>query len=101
MSSAPTSFARLRCRLTAAAENIVRGGHPWIFDNSIREQNREGEAGELVVIYDRKDRFLAVGLFDPASPLRIRVLHVGKPVQIDESWWRAQCDAALARRIAI
>lgn len=93
--------ARLRCRLTATAEAIVRGGHPWIFDNSIREQNREGDAGELAVIYDRNDRFLAVGLFDPESPLRIRVLHVGKPVQIDDAWWRARFDATLAKRAGI
>jgi len=56
----------------AAAEARVRGGHPWIFADSIREQNREGEAGELAVIYDRNDTFLAVGLFDPDSPIRVR-----------------------------
>jgi len=100
MSSNPIAN-RLRCRLTATAETIVRGGHPWIFDNSIREQNRDGEVGELAVVYDRNDRFLAVGLFDPDSPLRIRVLHVGKPVQIDEAWWRAQLDTALAKRAGI
>src|ERR1041384_5018996 len=88
----------LRCRLTAAAENAGRGGHPWIFAESIREQNRDGEAGELAVIYDRNNRFLAVGLFDPASALRIRVLHHGKPVQIDPAWWRARVEAALAKR---
>src|SRR5438105_3433817 len=39
--------ARLRLRVTAAAEKAVRGGHPWVFDASIREQNRPGELGEL------------------------------------------------------
>ena len=90
--------AQLRCRLTAAAETIVRGGHPWVFASSIRELNRAGAAGELAVLYDRKDRFLAIGLFDPESPLRIRVLHTGKPVRIDEAWWRARLDRAVAQR---
>ena len=65
---------------------------------SVRDQNRAGEPGELAVVYGRKDRFLAVGLFEPESPLRMRVLHVGSPVQINPSWWRARLDAAIARR---
>ncbi len=89
---------RLRVRLTAAAETIVRGGHPWVFAGSIRELNRAGVAGELAVIYDRKDRFLALGLFDPESPLRIRVLHAGQPVQITDDWWRSRLEATLAKR---
>jgi 23S rRNA (cytosine1962-C5)-methyltransferase len=50
------------------------------------------------VVYDRKDRFLAVGLFDPASPLRLRVLHAGKPEPIDRVWWSARLRAVLERR---
>lgn len=89
---------RLRLRLTAAAESIVRGGHPWVFADSVREQNRTGVAGELAVIYDRNDRFLAVGLFDPDSPIRTRILHAGKPQVIDAAWWAARLDAAVCRR---
>jgi 23S rRNA (cytosine1962-C5)-methyltransferase len=98
MKSSQPAPARLRCRLTAAAETIVRGGHPWVFAGSIRELNRDGAAGELAVIYDRNDRFLAIGLFDPDSPLRIRILHQGKPAQIDDGWWRTRLENVLARR---
>ena len=90
--------ARLRLRLTAVAESIVRGGHPWVFADSVREQNRAGVAGELAVIYDRNDKFLGVGLFDPDSPIRVRVLHAGKPQTIDAAWWVARLDAAVRRR---
>ena len=75
--------SRLRLRVTAAAESMVRGGHPWVFSNSVRDQNRDGETGELAVIFDRQDKFLAIGLFDPESPIRVRILHVGKPCVID------------------
>ncbi len=77
---------------------MIRTGHPWLFADSIREQNREGETGELAVIYDRKDKFLAMGLFDPDSPLRVRVLHAGKPLTIDRDWWQTRLEQALARR---
>ena len=74
-----TAATRLRLRITAAAETIVRSGHPWLFADSIHEANRDGQLGELAVIYDRKDKFLAIGLFDPDSPIRVRILHAGKP----------------------
>ena len=90
--------SRLRLRITAAAESEIRSGHPWLFAESIREQNRDGETGELAVIYDRKNRFLALGLFDPESPLRVRVLHQGKPQTIDRRWWERRLEQALARR---
>ena len=76
----------------------MRGGHPWVFADSVREQNRDGAAGELAVIYDRADKFLAVGLFDPDSPLRVRVLHTGKPATVDAVWWAARLDATVRRR---
>jgi len=98
MSGEATSNSRLRLRVTAAAEAALRGGHPWLFAESIREQNRDGAEGELAVVYDRKDRFLAIGLFDPNSPIRVRALHVGKPVTLDHEWWRARLRAASERR---
>ena len=90
--------ARLRLRVTATAESILRSGHPWLYADSIREQNHAGELGDLAVVYDRRDRFLAVGLFDPDSPLRVRVLHHGKPQSIDLAWWEANLRQAVARR---
>ena len=76
----------------------MRSGHPWLFANSVREQNRPGEIGELALIFDRTDKFLGVGLFDPASPIRVRLLHVGKPVKIDLGWWKQCALAAFEKR---
>jgi 23S rRNA (cytosine1962-C5)-methyltransferase len=90
--------ARLRLRVTAAAESILRAGHPWLFAESVKEQNRAGVSGELAVIYDRKDRFLALGLFDPDSPIRVRILIAGKPQTIDRAWWRERLQLALDQR---
>jgi 23S rRNA (cytosine1962-C5)-methyltransferase len=92
------SPARLRLRVTAAAESQLRAGHPWLFSDSIREQNRDGTPGELAVVFDRKDKFLAVGLFDPDSPIRVRILHAGKPQTLDVDWWSARLTQAIERR---
>jgi 23S rRNA (cytosine1962-C5)-methyltransferase len=93
-----TAATRLRLRITATAETIVRSGHPWLFSDSIHAANRAGQNGELAVIFDRKDKFLAVGLFDPDSPIRVRILHVGKPQTLDAAWWQARLAQTLARR---
>ena len=85
-------------RVTATAESILRSGHPWLFADSIREQNREGQLGELAVVYDRQNRFLAIGLFDPQSPIRVRILHAGKATTINAAWWKARLEQAISRR---
>jgi 23S rRNA (cytosine1962-C5)-methyltransferase len=88
----------LRLRITSTAEWKVRSGHPWIFADSIKSQSRNGAMGELAVIYDKWDNFLAIGLFDPYSPLRVRVLHTGKPQTVDDAWWRERFTNALKLR---
>jgi 23S rRNA (cytosine1962-C5)-methyltransferase len=98
VSGDPTTPARLRLRVTAAAEASLRSGHPWLFAESIREQNRPGQLSDLAVVYDRRDRFLAAGLYDPHSPIRVRVLFRGKPEKVDPGWWAARLDSALERR---
>ncbi len=99
-SSKPSKPAspRLRLRVSPAAESILRSGHPWLFADSLRKQNRAGELGELAVIYDRKDEFLAVGLFDPDSPIRVRILHAGKPQTLNHDWWQARLNRAFDLR---
>jgi 23S rRNA (cytosine1962-C5)-methyltransferase len=94
----PSPKPSLRLRLKAAAETIVRGGHPWVFAASVRAQNRAGQAGELAVIFDRKDQFLAVGLYDPDSPIRVRILHTGQPRAIGPAFWERRAAEALGRR---
>jgi 23S rRNA (cytosine1962-C5)-methyltransferase len=100
-SAAKQTATRLRLRLTNTAETIVRSGHPWLFADSIREQNRAGQLGELAVIYDRNDKFLAVGLFDSDSPIRVRIVHAGKPQTIDSAWWKAHLEKSLERRVKL
>lgn len=89
---------RVAVRITKDALRQIRGGHPWVFDGSVTSVSHDGLPGDLAVIFDDDRRFAAVGLYDPSSPLRVRVLHTGKPVQIDDSWWQASFDRTVGRR---
>jgi 23S rRNA (cytosine1962-C5)-methyltransferase len=85
-------------RVTPDALRQVRGGHPWVFDRSITSASHDAPAGALAVVFDDRRRFAAIGLWDPASPLRVRVLHAGDPVPVDEGFWAARLDQAMQRR---
>ena len=54
---------RIPLRVLPQAERALREGHPWLYDSSIVEPV-EGSVGDLAVVFDRKRRFLAIGLFD-------------------------------------
>ena len=88
----------VRIRLRPAAEKAVRAGHPWVFADSIKSEHRTGDIGDLAIVYDRNDRFLAAGLYDPESPISVRIVHAGKPTTIDQEFWQARLDAAFAKR---
>ena len=92
------SDQRIALRVTPAAERALRKGHPWVFDQSITQQRREGSPGELAVIFDSRRQFLAVGLYDPLSPMRVRILQHHKPAAIDAEWFRAKLAAAVRLR---
>ena len=90
--------SRLRLTLYPRAESAIRSNHPWVYAESIKTQNRDGETGELAVIYDKRDRFMAVGMYEAESPIRLRILHVGKPMTIDRDWWLEKARACLTKR---
>ncbi len=88
---------RLAVRVTKDAERHIRAGHPWVFDRSI-ESAKSGAAGDLAVIFDHNRKFLAIGLYDPSSPLAVRILHVGAPQTIDADWLTSTVARAAERR---
>lgn len=94
----PISEKRIALHITRAAERAIRRGHPWLFENAIVKESHPGKAGDLAVIFDKKRRFLAIGLYDPDSMIRVRVLRALKPAAIDRAFFTKKLDAAHQRR---
>ncbi len=90
--------SRLKVRVTPAAEQAVRHGHPWVYGDKLRQQNRPAGTGEIAVLYDRADRFLALGFYDLDSAIRLRIIHQGRPVTLDAGWWRGKLEETLRKR---
>jgi 23S rRNA (cytosine1962-C5)-methyltransferase len=85
-------------RIVPAAERALRAGHPWLFASSIRQVSGEPRPGDPAAIFDRKNRFLAAGIWDPEGPIRVRVLASGTPERIGNTLFAARFEAAEARR---
>jgi 23S rRNA (cytosine1962-C5)-methyltransferase len=81
---------RIALRINAPAERALRQGHPWIFDQAITEQSHEGAPGDLAVIFDNKRQFMAVGLYDPTSFIRVRILQSRQPATINADWFQSK-----------
>lgn len=97
----PPSQRRLALRVTPEAQRALRQGHPWLFDRAIVSQSAAGQPGDLAVVFDDRRRFLAIGLYDPASPIRVRILQHGAPAAIAAGFFAGRLAAAAGRRAAL
>lgn len=89
---------RIALHITRDAERQIRGGHPWLHANSITKQSHEGKTGDLAVVFDQKRKFLAIGLYDPDSEIRCRVLQHHTPATINGEFFEAQFANAVQKR---
>ena len=95
------SDRRIALRVTPAAERALRHGHPWVFANALTRQSQEGQPGDLAVVFDRQRKFIAIGLYDPTSIIRVRILQHHKPVTIDQQWLAEKISVAAKMRAGL
>jgi 23S rRNA (cytosine1962-C5)-methyltransferase len=97
----PPTGKRIAVRVTPAAENAIRRGHPWLFADAITRQSQKGQPGDLAVIFDRNNKFIAIGLYDPTSSIRVRILQHHQQVLIDQQWFAQKLSDAIQIRAKI
>jgi 23S rRNA (cytosine1962-C5)-methyltransferase len=87
----------LQIYLKQGREAPVRRGHPWIFSGAI--ERTQGDAGSVGVadVFDSKKFWIARGLYNPASQIRVRVL-TSKDEPIDGDFFRRRIRRAIALR---
>ncbi len=89
----------LAVKLTVMGERHVRSDHPWIFSESIEKINKEGNAGDIAIIFSHtKNKPLGVGLYDPDSPIRIKMLHHGSGANLNTEFFTEKIARAFALR---
>ncbi len=71
--------------------------HPWVFAGSIARVEGPAAAGDEVTLVSHEGQFIARGLFNPNSAIRVR-LYRWDDAPLDEEFWRKQIDAAVTLR---
>lgn len=89
---------RIKIKISKSLQSKIRKGFPWVHYYQLNNRKISGKAGDLGVIYDSDNRFLAVGLFDPFSDIRLRILQTRNPREIDETFFRERLQQALELR---
>ncbi len=89
-------------KLTTVGERSVRSGHPWIFTDSIEKINKEGVSGDIAIIFSHsKNKAIGVGLYDPDSPIRIKMLHHDGGAKLDTDFFSNKIKKAFAIRVPL
>jgi len=105
-SSEPASDTRETAPGFGAALAVLRprksgpfyGRHPWVFDTAVERVEGEAADGDVVELVTDKRKFIARGIINSQSRLRVR-LYTWEPGQaLDESFWRARLQQAIAFR---
>jgi len=75
--------------------------HPWVFHGAIDHIDGEPAAGELVSLHAHDGVFIAWGLFNPHSNIRVRLYSWDEEVCLNEAFWCQRVDDAIAMRRAL
>ncbi len=90
-----TTVGRVIIRSRRARPFFAR--HPWVFDTSIDRIEGNPEPGEEVSVVSSDRKFIARGLYNPGSAIRVR-LYRWDDGPLDEAFWSARLGSAVRLR---
>jgi 23S rRNA (cytosine1962-C5)-methyltransferase len=79
-----SKLARVFLRPRRARPFFAR--HPWVFDSSIERVAGQPEPGDAVEVVTSEGQFVATGLYNPTSTIRVRLYRWGDG-PLDEAFW--------------
>ena len=92
----------LAVKLSVIGERSVRSKHPWIFTDSIEKINKEGMPGDIAIIFSHsKNKAIGVGLYDPDSPIRIKMVHFDGGATLNKAFFSEKIKKAYALRVPL
>ena len=72
--------------------------HPWVHAHALAEDGRDLSCGQVVDLLDHDGNWVARGVLNPASNLRVRLYCYDSNVEIGPDLWRSRIDSSIARR---
>jgi 23S rRNA (cytosine1962-C5)-methyltransferase len=74
------------------------GRHPWVLDTAIDRVEGDPETGTVVDLATHDGHFVARGLWNPASRIRVRLYAFEATVRLDDALFQARLAAAVGLR---
>ncbi len=81
-------------------EESLRRFHPWIFSGAIKKLEGSPAEGDVVEVFSADGGFLAMGHYQPAGSIPVRVLSFNQQ-PIDKAFWKNQLQKAYTLRQSI
>lgn len=76
---------------------LIQRRHPWVYSRAIRRFYDDPGPGDIVTLVSEEDEFIARGMWNPRSDIRMRILTwLDEP--IDEQFWDFRLRQALMLR---
>lgn len=72
----------------------VEDGHPWVYSNEIEKIIGDYNIGDIVEVYNFKEKFIGKGYINPKSQITVRIMTRDKNEEIDEEFFRRRIKAA-------
>jgi len=87
----------MKVYLKKGRETPIVRGHPWIFSGAIEKVDGDPAAPSVNDVLDSRGNWLARGLYNPKSQIRVRLL-TWKDEEIDQPFFRRRLSQAAALR---
>ncbi len=72
--------------------------HPWVLESAVASVTGEPGAGDVVDVVTHDGSFVARGLFNPQSRIRVRLYAFDAALPLDDACWAARLAAAVGLR---
>ena len=92
----PTTAPRVYLKERRALPFFSR--HPWVFAGAIDRVDREATPGAVVTLHASDGKFIAAGLYNPHSQIRVRLYSWNEGEHLDSDFWSRRLDSAIALR---
>jgi 23S rRNA (cytosine1962-C5)-methyltransferase len=89
--------SKARIIIRKGAQHRVENGHPWVYQTEIGEIIGQFEPGDIVDVYNHRQRFIGRGYINPRSQIIVRIL-TREQESIDKDFFRRRIERAWAYR---
>ena len=84
--------------LSSKISKRVEQGHPWVYDNEVTDIPKDLQQGEIVEVFNHKNKFIGKGYANPRSHILVRLLVSHPKEEINRNLFKKRIEQAYKYR---